>query len=58
MPIPDAGRYVHSVRIFKAIGGGDVASGLLNRFITVKSEIGAQMSHRRLVSKISVRLAA
>jgi hypothetical protein len=43
---------------FKAIGGGDVASGLLNRFITVKSEIGVQMSQKRHVSKISERLKA
>ncbi|MDA8859973.1 YfjI family protein [Paracoccaceae bacterium] len=43
---------------FKAIGGGDVASGLLNRFITVKSEIGVQMSQKRHVSKISEQLKA
>lgn len=32
---------------YAAIGGGDVASGLLNRFIIVKSNIGAQLSQKR-----------
>ena len=32
---------------YAAIGGGDVASGLLNRFIIVKSEIGVQMSKEK-----------
>lgn len=32
---------------YGAIGGGDVASGLLNRFIIVKSNIGAQLSQKR-----------
>ena len=41
----------------KAIGGGDVASGLLNRFIIVKSEIGVQMSQKKRQSSISERLA-
>ena len=42
----------------QAIGGGDVASGLLNRFIIVKSEIGVQMSQKKRRSTISDRLAA
>ena len=41
----------------KAIGGGDVASGLLNRFLIVKSEIGVQLSQRNTTSTISDRLA-
>ena len=41
----------------KAISGGDVASGLLNRFIIVKSEIGVQMSQKKRQSSISDRLA-
>jgi len=41
---------------FNAIGGGDVASGLLNRFLIVKSEIGVQMSQDSFVSTISDRL--
>ena len=41
---------------FNAIGGGDVASGLLNRFLIVKSEIGVQMSQDSCVSTISDRL--
>ena len=41
----------------QAIGGGDVASGLLNRFIIVKSEIGVQMSQKKRRSTISDRLA-
>jgi len=41
----------------QAIGGGDVASGLLNRFIIVKSEIGVQMSQKKRRSAISVRLS-
>ncbi len=41
----------------KAIGGGDVASGLLNRFLIVKSEIGVQLSQRNSVASISDRLA-
>jgi hypothetical protein len=32
---------------YAAIGGGDVASGLLNRFVIVKSEIGVQMSKEK-----------
>ena len=42
----------------QAIGGGDVASGLLNRFLIVKSEIGVQMSQEKRRSSISARLAA
>jgi hypothetical protein len=42
----------------QAIGGGDVASGLLNRFLIVKSEIGVQMSQEKRRSSISDRLAA
>ena len=41
----------------QAIGGGDVASGLLNRFIIVKSEIGVQMSQKKRKSSISERLS-
>jgi len=41
---------------FNAIGGGDVASGLLNRFLIVKSEIGVQMSQDSCVSTISDQL--
>ena len=41
----------------QAIGGGDVASGLLNRFIIVKSEIGVQMSQDKRRSSISERLS-
>ena len=41
----------------QAIGGGDVASGLLNRFLIVKSEIGVQMSQDKRRSNISERLA-
>jgi len=41
----------------KAIGGGDVASGLLNRFLIVKSEIGVQLSQRNSVASISDRLS-
>jgi hypothetical protein len=41
----------------QAIGGGDVASGLLNRFIIVRSEIGVQMSQEKRRSAISDRLA-
>ena len=41
----------------KAIGGGDVASGLLNRFLIVQTEIGVQLSHDNRVSTISDRLA-
>jgi hypothetical protein len=41
----------------QAIGGGDVASGLLNRFIIVKSAIGVQMSQKKRKSSISERLA-
>jgi len=41
----------------QAIGGGDVASGLLNRFIIVKSEIGVQMSQKKRKSSISDRLS-
>ena len=43
---------------FKAIGGGDVASGLLNRFLIVESKIGVQMSQKRRLSSISDRLSA
>jgi hypothetical protein len=32
---------------YAAIGGGDVASGLLNRFVIIKSEIGVQMSKEK-----------
>jgi hypothetical protein len=42
----------------QAIGGGDVASGLLNRFVIVKSEIGVQLSQEKRRSTISDRLAA
>jgi len=42
----------------QAIGGGDVASGLLNRFLIVKSEIGVQLSQEKRRSSISDRLAA
>jgi hypothetical protein len=42
----------------QAIGGGDVASGLLNRFLIVKSDIGVQMSQKKRKSSISDRLAA
>ena len=42
----------------QAIGGGDVSSGLLNRFLIVKSEIGVQMSQKKRRSSISVRLSA
>ena len=42
----------------QAIGGGDVASGLLNRFVIVKSEIGVQLSQKKRRSNISERLAA
>ena len=41
----------------QAIGGGDVASGLLNRFLIVKSDIGVQMSQQKRRSSISERLA-
>ena len=41
----------------QAIGGGDVASGLLNRFVIVKSEIGVQLSQEKRRSNISERLA-
>jgi len=41
----------------QAIGGGDVASGLLNRFLIVKSDIGVQMSQEKRRSSISERLA-
>jgi len=41
---------------FSAIGGGDVASGLLNRFLIVKTEIGVQMSQNNCVSSISEQL--
>jgi hypothetical protein len=41
----------------QAIGGGDVSSGLLNRFIIVRSEIGVQMSQEKRRSAISDRLA-
>jgi len=42
----------------QAIGGGDVASGLLNRFLIVKSDIGVQMSQEKRRSSISDRLSA
>lgn len=42
---------------FSAIGGGDVASGLLNRFLIVKTKIGVQMSQDNCVSSISEQLA-
>ena len=42
----------------QAIGGGDVASGLLNRFIIVRSGIGVQMSQKKRRSTISERLTA
>ena len=42
----------------QAIGGGDVASGLLNRFIIVRSGIGVQMSQKKRRSNISERLAS
>jgi len=42
----------------QAIGGGDVASGLLNRFLIVKSDIGVQMSQKKRRSTISDRLSA
>ena len=42
----------------QAIGGGDVASGLLNRFIIVRSGIGVQMSQKKRRSTISERLAS
>ncbi len=41
----------------QAISGGDVASGLLNRFIIVKSEIGIQMSQEKRSSSITDRLS-
>lgn len=41
---------------YGAISGGDVASGLLNRFLIVKSEIGAQLSQERRMVEISDRL--
>lgn len=41
---------------YGAISGGDVASGLLNRFLIVKSEIGAQMSQERRMVGISDRI--
>ena len=41
----------------QAISGGDVASGLLNRFIIVKSEIGVQMSQEKRSSSITDRLS-
>jgi hypothetical protein len=40
----------------KAIGGGDVASGLLNRFLIVKTDIGVQLSQEITTSTISERL--
>ena len=42
----------------KAIGGGDVASGLLNRFLIVKTDIGVQLSQEITTSTISERLKA
>ena len=42
----------------QAIGGGDVASGLLNRFIIVRSGIGVQMSQKKRRSTISDRLSS
>ena len=42
----------------QAIGGGDVASGLLNRFLIVKSDIGVQLSQEKRRSSISDRLSA
>jgi len=41
----------------QAISGGDVASGLLNRFIIVKSDIGVQMSQEKRSSSITDRLS-
>ena len=41
---------------YGAISGGDIASGLLNRFLIVKTEIDEQMSQERRVVEISDRL--
>lgn len=41
---------------YGAISGGDIASGLLNRFLIVKSEIGAQMSQERRMVEIGDRI--
>ena len=41
---------------YGAISGGDIASGLLNRFMIVKSEIGAQMSQERRMVEIGDRI--
>ena len=41
---------------YGAISGGDIASGLLNRFLIVKSEIGVQMSQERRIVPIGDRI--
>jgi hypothetical protein len=41
---------------YGAISGGDIASGLLNRFLIVKSEIGVQMSQERCIVPIGDRI--
>ena len=41
---------------YGAISGGDVASGLLNRFLIVKTEIDEQMSQERRMVEVSDRL--
>lgn len=41
---------------YGAISGGDIASGLLNRFLIVKSEIGVQMSQERQIVPIGDRI--
>jgi len=43
---------------YGAISGGDIASGLLNRFLIVKSEIGVQMSQERSIIPIGERIIA